>query len=184
VRVLAVDPGALRQGWAIVDGDGVEAPKYKGSGISGLVREDKEAYQEYRLRLVEFWAEEAGRILRMYKPDKVVTEIIPVKGGGQFVSAAQSQLAATAVTSFQAIAYLNGYSVAQIGSTTVKKAIAGSNKATKVGIRNGVWVFLPSLRDRAKQWTKVFDESDALAIALCSLGYKTEKGATVKSNEV
>lgn len=171
MRVLGFDPGAVRQGWAVLEGDGTDDPRYFGSGVCGLERGDNEEYQRYRLRVISFWATKAEELLRRFEPDIVVNEIIPVKGGGQFVSAAQSQLAASAITSVQSIAYLKGYTVAQIGSTTVKTHIGGSNKATKVRVRNGIWEIMPSLVYKKNEWKTIFDESDAVAITLCYLGY-------------
>lgn len=100
-----------------------------------------------------------------------MSEIVPVVGGGNFVAATQSQLAATAVTTFQGIAVDRGYEIKQIGATTIKKKIGGKQKATKVGVRNGVIELLPILVDHKKQWTKIFEEPDALAVGLTDLGY-------------
>jgi Holliday junction resolvasome RuvABC endonuclease subunit len=179
VKVLAFDPGGVRQGFACVerseDGQENKPPIYHGSGYFGVKRltngKKDEPYQEWRLRIIEFWVEKADDLLRFYKPDRVVSEIVPVVGGGNFVAATQSQLAGTANTTVQSVAVDRGYPIAQVGATTVKAKIGGSKKATKVAVRNGVIKLMPLLADRKRQWTKIFEEPDALAICLTSLGY-------------
>lgn len=178
MKILAFDPGAERCGYACIEGAKDEKPALIGSGIFGLSRTvneesgKREEYQKYRLRLIEFWAREAEWLLNSYRPDEVATEIVPVVGGGNFVVATQSQLAATVVTVIQAVCFQNKVPVKQVGATTVKAKIGGSNKATKVKVRNGVLNLMPEQHIRAEGWKKVFDESDAFAIALTRLGYK------------
>src|SRR3954470_4313696 len=99
-KVLAIDPGAKRLGWAVLEEtDKNKPPIYHGSGYFGVERggndgkENKEPYQKYRLRLVDFWIKQAPIMFNRYKPDVVVAEIVPPVGGGNFVVATQSQLA-------------------------------------------------------------------------------------------
>lgn len=180
MKVLSIDPGATRLGFGIIEREGEDKTKsklrYHGSGYYGLSRgtnkSKKEPYQEYRLRLIVFWVEEVKALLNSHKPDVVVSEIVPVVGGGNFVVATQSQLASTAITTIQAIAVNEGYEIKQIGATTVKARIGGGKKATKVAVRNGVMKLMPQLADRKAQWTKVFEEPDALAVGLTHLGCK------------
>jgi Holliday junction resolvasome RuvABC endonuclease subunit len=182
MKILAFDPGAERMGWAVLEGNGKEAPRFHGSGIYGLKREQagkkKEPYQKYRLRLIDYWAEHAPSILETHKPNTVISEIVPVVGGGNFVAATQSQLAGTAITTVQAVAVSQGYKVMQIGATTVKAKIGGKGSATKVAVRNGVYTLVPHIKaNRERMWKIIFDESDAFAIALCALGYSNKKKA-------
>lgn len=177
-KVLGFDPGAFRMGWCVLEKgeDTGSAPKLVGSGVFGLERgsngSKKEEYQKYRLRLIEFWIEQATYLYRAYKPELVVNEIVPVVGGGNFVLATQGQLAATAITTAQAVALQQKIRVEQIGATTIKKRIGGKKNATKVGVRNGVYAIMPETKRFHSEWTKVFDCSDAFAIALTHLGYK------------
>lgn len=174
MRVLAVDPGAIRQGIASLytEGDTVHCD---GFGVFGLAREDTEgnkiAYHEYRLKLIQMWLEKSEELLDQYKPEVVVSEIVPVVSSSNFVVATQSQLAATAVTVLQSVAYQHGCQVYQIGATTIKKKIGGHQKATKVGVRNGVIKIMPELQKHKKEWTKVFEAPDAISIGLTHLGY-------------
>ena len=179
--VLAFDPGAYRCGWAHVI-DGWDGPWVNRSGILGVerVRNGKKVpYQEYRLSLIDYWLDQAYMLLLNAQPEAVVTEIIPVVGGGNFTVATQSDLAATALTTIQAVAKLEGYEVIQIAANTVQKNIhAGkkppSGKISKVMVRNGVLKLIPELEARRKDFVKVFDETDAIAIGLCHLGYKVQ----------
>lgn len=172
MRILGIDPGAERLGWAVLDSG--DDPKEVAIGISGLKRGDnekKEPYHEYRLRLLGYWVEEAPALFDEYEPDLLVNEIVPVVGGGNFVAATQSQLATAALTVIQIEAMSRGIPIEQLGATTVKKKIGGDKKATKVRVRNGVYELLPSTLRFKKEWVKVFDSSDACAIALCQMGY-------------
>ncbi len=179
-RVLSFDPGAERCGWAALERDKEigknKRPEYLGLGHFGLKRQvngSKLKYQEYRLRLLDYWISKTPELLDTYRPDAVVAEIVPVVGGGNFVVATQSQLAATAITAIQVIAKQYHVPVAQIGATTVKTKIGGSKKATKVAVRNGVIKLMPELEEFKKEWikAKVHDISDAVAIGLAFWGY-------------
>jgi Holliday junction resolvasome RuvABC endonuclease subunit len=179
LRVLGLDPGAARMGFAcLAPGDEAEnkVPIYLGSGFLGLERQSngkkQEPYQEYKLRLIHHWVEKSNHLLDMFEPDEVVSEIVPVVGGGNFVVATQSQLAATAITTFQAVAVQRKVPIRQVGATTVKARIGGKKDATKVGVRNGVIQLIPELAERKSNWTKVFEEPDALAITLTHMGFR------------
>jgi Holliday junction resolvasome RuvABC endonuclease subunit len=172
--ILAFDPGAKRCGWAALDAD--SGPIYIASGISGLDRTHngkKALYQEYRLSLIDHWLDEADYLLSRFEPDTVITEIVPVatSRGSNFVLAADSQLVATVVTTIQAVAKLNGIQVKQIAAGKMKRKIGGVKDATKPRVRNGVLSLLPELELRRREFMKVFDETDAIALGLTELGF-------------
>lgn len=170
MKVLALDPGAKRCGWAVCEGNGdAKEIKYIASGILGL--EQTLSYQEHRLGLIRYWLDNALRLLYAYRPDIVVSETVPPTGGtmGNIVN---RQLALTVVTTVQAVAYESRHKVAQLGASTVKKRVAQSGKATKVKVRDGVLAKLPMLEQRRPEWTgkdAVWDEVDALAVAIAYL---------------
>jgi Holliday junction resolvasome RuvABC endonuclease subunit len=170
MRVLGIDPGAERLGWAVIEA-GKESPLYVGSGVLRCERGDTEEYQPYKVRMINEYVPQAVRILNEYKPETVVSEIVPVVGGGNFVAATQGHVASVAVTLFHAFAIFAGIPIEQVGATSVKKKIGGSGKATKVRVRNGVCNLLPELKPRIKEWVKEFDEPDAIGVALTWLGY-------------
>jgi Holliday junction resolvasome RuvABC endonuclease subunit len=176
MRVIGIDPGAERLGWAVIEsGDPL---KEVAVGIYGLKRHDngskekKEPYQAYRLRLIEFWNKTAPVLFDKYEPEQLYNEILPSVGGGNFVVAVQSQLAATALTIIQSEAMRRNIPVSQIGATTIKKQIGGKGKSTKVQVRNGVYELLPSTKRFKDEWVKIHDASDACAVALSGLKAK------------
>lgn len=176
-RVLALDSGAERMGWCVLERNDPKSSVFaKGLGYFGIPREPnkssgKTEFQKYKLELLDFWKDKTPELLNSYEPDEVVAEIIPAVGGGNFVAATQSHLALCAITTVQVVVKQAGIPVAQLGATTVKKAIGGNGEATKVQVRDGVFLQLPELSDRKKEWTKVFDISDACAIGLTHWGY-------------
>ncbi len=176
MRILAIDPGALRLGFAVLEeGAKNKPPKYVASGIYGLERggnkSKPEPFQQYRLRLIDFWIQAAPKLFESHTPDLVVGEIVPAVGGGNFRAATQSQLAETAITVVFVVAKQNGIPVEQIGATSAKRRIGGSKTATKVKVRNGVFKLMPETERYRVAWKRVFDTSDAFAIALTYLGY-------------
>lgn len=180
-RLLAFDPGAERMGWCALERDGKrfksKPPEKMGLGHFGVPRKPNESsdkktdYQPYRLSLLDLWIEQTPTLLERYEPDEIVSEIVPPVGGGNFVVATQSQLALCAITAIQVIAKQHGIPVHQVGATTVKTRIGGHKKATKVKVRNGVFTVMPELESFKKEWTKMFDVSDAVAIGLTYWGY-------------
>lgn len=178
MKLLSLDPGAERMGWAIVDGEfvGEDEPVWIDSGIWQFHRGDQD-FQPYKLDLIKYVTGRMYTILSWHSDlVEVVSEIVPAVGGGNFVAATQSHLAHTAATAAQTYALTRRLTIAQIGATTVKKQIGGSGKATKVKVRNGVYHFFPFLKDsRGELWKKIHDESDAVAIALAHFGYQIPK---------
>lgn len=171
--ILALDPGAKRCGWAHLDETNRGLELYN-SGILGMDRVvggQKMVYQEFRLALIRYWIMHADELIRSCEPEALVSETVPVVGGGNFVLAADSQLVGTVTTTVQAVAFSNDLEVYQIGATTVKKQIGGVKSASKVKVRNGVLSFFPELEKRRKEFVKVFDETDAIAIGLTHLGH-------------
>lgn len=170
MKVLAIDPGAKRCGWAVCEGrEHANEIKYVASGILG--QEQTLTYQEHRLGLIRYWLSSAHNLLYAYSPDLVVSEIVPPTGGtiGNIVN---RQLALTVITTVQTMAFIEMKPVQQLGATTVKKRVAQTGKATKPKVRDGVLRHLPELEPRRPEWTgknAVWDEVDALAVAIAYL---------------
>lgn len=189
--ILALDPGAERMGWCVLARDGKRfksSIRCVASGYFGVAREPnnsntKTDFQPYRLSLLDFWIKTTPELIERYEPNEVVSEIIPAVGGGNFVVATQSHLALCAINTVQVVAKQYGLPVHQVGATTVKKAVGGNGEATKVQVRNGVLTLLPELEYRRKEWTKVFDVSDALAIGLTHMGYKNPRTESRKERK-
>jgi Holliday junction resolvasome RuvABC endonuclease subunit len=164
VKILALDPGAKRMGWAILSQDS-GGPVYWNSGVAGVER-TVETYHTYRLLLIDHFQYWARSMIDDHQPDVVVSELLPVKG---FRDMSQALLAGTAITTVQAVA-INKVVVAQVAVQRIKVAIGRSVRASKVKVREGVIQLLPELEPHRKNWTKVFDEPDAIAVGLTYLG--------------
>lgn len=167
MSVLAFDPGAKRCGWGCLDRDADGSLVLRGYGHLGLLQ-DGLSFQEYRLEVIQRFCMDAETLLDLYEPDVVVSEILPVVGGGNFVTATQSQLAATAITTIQTVAASRDIPLRQIAANTVKKAVGGKSGASKVAVRNGVFEAFPHIRP-AKLGNWVIDVSDAIAVGLTYL---------------
>ena len=178
MRLLALDPGAKRMGWAVVS-KGNSGPLFHGSGIIGLTRGASEKYQDYRIRLIQYIVLEGSMLLATTAPGACVSEILPVRG---FNNMSQPLLAATAITTMQTLCHEYGMPLYQIGANTVKVHMAKHNRATKAQVRNGVLLLLPELLHKKSQWTKEFDEPDAIAVGLTYLGYDLRTPVVEYSN--
>jgi hypothetical protein len=116
--------------------------------------------------LTDKWVWNTIDLLQKFHPDVIVTETVPSRGAG---IPEQLYLANTQITVVHAIALYKGIPVEQVSARTVQAAIAvrgKGKKITKPQVRNGVFLRLPELIPRFKEFTKVFEESDALAIGL------------------
>ncbi len=178
--ILGQDPGGKRMGWAIIANPHTHyAPVYIASGLFGLDRKGEgkniEAYQEYKLRLVEHFSIKVDGILYKYRPVAMVNEVQPAVGGGSYIAATQAELAKTSMVVFQSAFYRDGLTVTQYGSNTIKKTLTGDQKASKVKVRDAVIEIFPELAHRKSAWqvsNEGMDEPDAIATALC---YWTKK---------
>lgn len=172
MKVLAFDVGAKRMGACVLEGDGIQEPKYIWSSILGLDKEEDQTYQEYRLELIQYWSSVGEKLIDIHQPNLLASETIPLIGAGS--ASQQSVLAATAITAIQTIAFQRDIPIKQIAAVTVKTRIGRVKTATKPVVRDGVIDLIPSVANRKKDWTaskKGFDESDAAGVALTSLGY-------------
>lgn len=174
-RILGLDPGALRLGFALVESSWHDNYyRLYTSGIKGLARGDKEKFGDFRHRLIAYWVEEFGCMLDGFERkglDKIVSETLPAVGGGNFIAATQSELAKTAITTCQVIAYQRQVEWVEMAANTIKKKLTGNHKATKVGVRNAVISVFPELLPRKKELTVYADEADAIGTALVGAGY-------------
>lgn len=176
MKVLSIDPGAKRLGYACIS---LENDEYRllFSGIKGLER-GTETFQAYRMNLIRYWVNNLSRILiraeyagALSKPN-IVSEILPAVGGGNFAVATQNQLVLAALTTCQALAIERDFKWSEISAPTIKKNVTGlkPKEATKIQVRNAVLEVFPELKPRKKDI--IADETDAIAIGLAGLGYK------------
>lgn len=163
MRVLALDPGATRTGWSVLTN---EPEELLGSGVVHVPRGAKEAFQEYRMRLTLEWVDRSIELFDIWQPDQLICETVPSRGAG---IPEQLYLANVQITVVHALAAERNIPVHQVSARTVQAHIAirgKGKKITKVQVRNGVFARFPQLQPRFKEFVKVFEESDAIAIAL------------------
>lgn len=124
------------------------------------------------MNLTSVWHWKTEELIDHHKPEIVVTETVPVFGMNNF---AQGYLANVMATTVHVVAFSHGLRVEQVSAQKVHNQIAVGGKTknpTKPQVRNGVLQLLPQLKDsKIKEWVKVFEEPDALAIALWRSGH-------------
>jgi Holliday junction resolvasome RuvABC endonuclease subunit len=179
MRILSLDVGSKRMGWAVLDFSDVQFGdqrniRYVASGVLGLDQEPDQKFNDYRLQIIDYWVSVGQNLLDLHQPYIVVNEIMPMVDPQRGRAAAtQSVLAISAITAFQTICVLNKIPVHQIAAVTVKKRITGNAKATKVQVRNGLFEMVPILEALKKPtWkgsTRWEDESDAVAVGVAYL---------------
>jgi Holliday junction resolvasome RuvABC endonuclease subunit len=171
MRLLAMDTGAKRMGWSVLDAyEDFTEIGYIASGVMGLDKPEDEPWQDYRLRLIRYWSIEGDQLLRTYSPTRFANETMPVIGVGK--ASAQSVLANAALASMQTVVNIHEIPITQVAAVSVKARIGGGRSATKPKVRDGVISLLPELARRKSDWTKAdkFDEPDAIAVGLVALG--------------
>lgn len=172
MRVLSFDPGGIRIGVALLE-TGPSGPSYLKSGVFDNPQDPSWAFQVYRYSYTQLLWEEFNALVANEKPDLMANEVVPAVGS---FSGTYMYLANVATTVWHCVAIDHGITAKQIGATSVHKAMTGKGrKVTKPQVRNGVLKLLPELEGRKKDWVKVFEEPDAIAIGLTALGYRNDQ---------
>lgn len=187
MRVLGLDPGALRLGYALVERN-EDSFKLVASGITGLEQRENEKFQAFRRRIINYWSDTDSFTWLMsaygnhHPVDLIASEIVPAVGSGNFIQATQSELVKVTIACLQTMheIYQPHIKWKEISSSSVKKAVFGSaknaankkNTVTKVNMRDAVMSVFPELKERTWMDDLLPDEIDAIAVALATLGYK------------
>ena len=153
MRVLGVDPGLVRTGWALAEPDGAATRLLD----AGLIAPEPEAALE--ARLAQGFAAFA-RVLGEQQPDVVVLEDIYTAPGHH-----KSALLLAHMRGVLCLAvYQHGVPLRSLTASTVKQRITGNGRASKEQVRGMVFQLcrLPPRRMRA-------DVTDALALAIAGL---------------
>ncbi len=167
---LSIDPGALRAGFAYARKDSLGYHLMQ-SGVHGLERKEDEKFQDYRLRLIDYWRT-MSRLLLTPDVSHLIIETLPGVGSGNFIAATQSELCKNVSTLLIAAAMDKSIPVTQQAANSMHKAVTGKastrkKKVTKTAVRNAVLEIWPEL-GKEREW----DEYDACAHALTALGYR------------
>jgi len=174
--VLGIDPGAKRAGWAVLDNWGhgkPPGPSFVDAGIIECPRLKSEAYQEYRVRLTEFWMLKMNRLIYDYTPDLVVCEIVPAYGmsdpGQGYLANVMATTVHLATISFYHTDRPDPPKFEFVSASKPQYAVGIKGKAkrmTKANVRKGVIKIFPELKRRLMRNSKIFEESDAICLAL------------------
>lgn len=150
--VLAIDPGSVTAGYAILQKEGKKM-KYLASGIL------KFGGQDVFLDRVKSIFDQTLVLLEKYQPDEVALEsLIFVKSPTALIKLAQSRGAMLA-----AISQNYHQKIFEYSPNLVKQTVTGHGHADKEGVQK----FIGHLLGISE--FKTHDESDALAIAICHL---------------
>ncbi len=149
VRILGIDPGSRKTGFAVLEIDG-EAMKHLNHGVIQL---ESEAELGERLRDL---SESLSGILAKYKPDHVVIEKIFM---GKSADSAFKLGHARGVAMSESAK--SGAKIFEYATREVKKAVSGTGAASKEEVQ-------VALRHLLRLSGLVnFDGSDALALTVC-----------------
>ncbi|MCY4644889.1 MAG: crossover junction endodeoxyribonuclease RuvC [Bacteriovoracales bacterium] len=152
-RILALDPGSRKIGYAFVDVEGKRS-FYVESGVL-----DYSKMSHYFDRLPKI-TRELTAMSEAFSPDEIALEaLIYAKSPSSLIKLAQARGAI--IASFAHEKYRG--KIFEYAPNLVKTAVTGHGHATKEGIQKAVSLILGK-RDYATS-----DESDALAIALCHI---------------
>lgn len=150
--VLAIDPGSVTAGFALLQKEGRKI-NYLASGILKFKAED-----EFLHRVKDIY-EQTLRLVEEHQPDEIALEsLIFVKSPGALIKLAQSR-----GTMLAALSQKHHRKIFEYSPNLVKATVTGHGHADKEGIQKFIAQYLGITE------FKTHDESDALAIALCHL---------------
>lgn len=150
--VLAIDPGSVTAGYALLQKDGRKI-NYIASGIMKFNSGD-----EFLHRVKDIYDQTMG-LMEKYQPDEIALEsLIFVKSPAALIKLAQSR-----GTMLAALSQTHHQKIFEYSPNLVKSTVAGHGHADKEGIQKVLLQILGLTN------FKTHDESDAVAIALCHL---------------
>ena len=155
MRVLGIDPGLTRCGYAVVDGRGPGAAHAVTLGVIRTPATDELPYRLAALR------DELVGLIREFEPDVVSVERVFFQTN---VRTAMSVGQASGLALCEAAAA--GCVVVQYTPNEVKNTVAGFGGATKQQMQKMV-----QTRLKLTQLPKPADAADAAALALCHLAF-------------
>jgi crossover junction endodeoxyribonuclease RuvC len=148
--ILGVDPGTIFTGFGIINYDKNSFERIK----NGLIKLPTTKTIAQKLELIY---DGLDKIIRMYKPDEFAIETAFY---GKNVQSAMKIGYARGVSMLAAIH--NNVPISEYSPREVKKSIVGSGAASKEQVSYMIKTILNIKTDKMR-----FDESDALAIAIC-----------------
>ena len=147
-RILGIDPGSRRTGYGVIEVRGRKA-RYIASGCISV------AQHQFAERLGEIYAE-IGQVIDAYNPQEfAIEEVFVARNAQSALKLGQARGVAIAA------AVAAGLPIHEYAARQVKRAVAGTGRASKEQIQHMVQAMLEL--SGAPQ----ADAADALAIALC-----------------
>jgi crossover junction endodeoxyribonuclease RuvC len=149
-RFLGIDPGLSFTGWGVIDYKNMDKFVYVASGV--IKTSTKTHYSE---RLGQIFSQ-VLEVIKIHTPEKAAIEETYINVNGQSsIKLAQAKAAAMIAMTESKL------SIVEFPAKTVKKSITGSGNADKSQVMQMMKYWLQDVS------LEVYDESDALAIALC-----------------
>ncbi len=150
--VLAIDPGSVTAGYALLQKDGRKV-HYIASGILKFNSGD-----EFLHRVKDIY-DQTMNLMDQYQPDEVALEsLIFVKSPAALIKLAQSR-----GTMLAALSQKYHQKIYEYSPNLVKSSVTGHGHADKEGVQKVLKQYLGLSN------FKTHDESDAVAIALCHI---------------
>jgi crossover junction endodeoxyribonuclease RuvC len=150
MRILGVDPGTIFTGYGIIDFDNNEL-QYVSAGV---IKISVTKEMPPRLRTIY---DDLDKLIRQFKPDEFALETAFY---GKNVQSALKIGYARGVSMLAAIH--NDLAIKEYSPREIKKAVVGNGASTKDQVQYMIRKLLAVRKTKMK-----FDESDALAVAIC-----------------
>ncbi len=154
IRIMGLDPGLRRTGWAVIESDGVRLSFVQ----SGLITSNAGEPLAYRLRAL--YDGIAGVIVSLKPREAAVEETFVNTNARATLKLGQARGVALLVPA------LKGLTIGEYPPNLIKKSVVGAGHADKKQIQAMVRFLLP------KAEFSNADEADALAIAICHVNHR------------
>jgi Holliday junction resolvasome RuvABC endonuclease subunit len=164
MRLLSIDPGFKRFGYAIFDED---ANLIHNGVYSTRERNKDEKYQQYLNSGIVDMYHWFGDLLDEYKITNIISEIVPpISGKGNFGVSPQIPLVISVMAVCKIMAYEDDIEWKDISARSVKTLMIGDSSASKAVIRRLVLDEYPEIKRERKLTDIPFDETDAISIGM------------------
>lgn len=161
MRILGIDPGSLKAGYAIVEVNGKKINLIH-SGVFSFGKD-----QDFFSRLIEL-NYKTKEIIKEFQPEECALEsLIYVKNVSSLAKLSQARGAM-----ISALDGMDSNKIFEYSPNLIKSMVSGHGHSSKEAIEKMVQLFIGK-----KLSFKTSDESDALAIAICHSLLRDERGA-------
>ncbi len=150
MRILGVDPGSIRLGWGIVEGNGL---RYQGVAFGTVKSAPKMPFSE---RLLKIYDDLSG-VIERFEPDVLSIEEAFYAQNVK-VALKLGQVRGTVLL----LGEKSGLTIAEYSPRLIKKTVVGYGNADKQQVQEMVRILL-----KLEKTPEPHDAADALAIAIC-----------------